>query len=737
MVSITRRRRAGTSRRGGRAGARRWVGTSIRGGRAGARGWFGQRLALLVLVSLMLTGLAQPVIGQVPLPSPFGDTVQAPRPVIVGQGVDELLGMEDQAEATWVGTYGTGPYGLSSHLGLTDLDHQVQGQWAGYLWSLVVWIARVLLALMSWAFTVDLFVPLAGAIDGIVGALSSSIWQPLIIPTIIVVGLWGAWRGIVRRQISALAEGWVWMLAAIAAGIFFFTQPSTIATAVNTFAAKLSNSALSAVAAVDPGLCEQGDGKCVTGTAQLAQVTDRLWYLYVIKPFVVMEFGDGDLEETYLRRLLDAKTITREDLTAVGDGRAAPEALIESKAEQYQALAEELRSDGDAFEWFSGRRNYERGMIAGMALVAVLIGGLVLGAIAAGVLLAQLGLLLAFLLAPVFLALGIHPGFGRRIATRWGQLSVGMVIKRIGLSILLAVLLVVSGSIMAAADSAGGWYAAVILHVLFGIAALLYRKPFLDLLALATPRAAPLPTLDLRDRSTALRNALGLSFAYAIGRNAVMGKGISLVTSRVLTAPKPPPSGGAGPPGALGPGGPGGRGGWFGPGGRGGPSGAGGAGGPSGPAGPGGAGGAGGPSGSGGPGGSGGSGGGSSSSGNGNGRNLRVGPGSGPGAGNGAGSAFGGSTPAPAGGSRAAAAAAAAAATGALAGAGPAGSARRPPASGQAAQGPGPRRDLHMPYQRDAQHRIVEPPLRHRRPTAAERLQEERARQLRQPREQE
>ncbi|MGH8886017.1 MAG: hypothetical protein ACRDYX_12745 [Egibacteraceae bacterium] len=509
------------------------------------------RMGLCALAALLLVALAGPAlaqsVGPLPIPgSPFGDEVQAPRPVVAGSGVDDLLGLKGPADGTWLGTYGTGPYSLDSHLGVVDVQHQVQGSWAGYLWSLVVWIARVLTALLSWAFTVDLFRPLAGVIDGIVGALVDSIWRPLAIPIIVLAGLWAAYQGIVRREVSTLAQGWVWMIAAVGAGLFFFTQPTRIATGVNTFAAKLSNTALDAIAAVDPGLCAQGQGKCVGGSAHLQEVTDRLWYLYVIKPYVVMEFGDGQREAAYLRRLLEAKTITRDDLAKVGKGGTTSESLIQAKAEQYKALAADLQKDGDAFEWFSGRRNYERGMIAGMALVATVVGAIVLGVVAAGVLLAQLGLLLAFLLAPVFLALGIHPGIGRRVATRFGHLSIGMLIQRIGLAILLAILLVTSGSIMTAADSAGGWYAAVILHVLLGAAALYYRKPFLNLLTTFTPTPS-VPRPELRAGATKVKEALGLGVAYSIGRTALIGRGVQAVQARLPapgSGPKPLPPGG-------------------------------------------------------------------------------------------------------------------------------------------------------------------------------------------------
>jgi len=662
------------------------------------------------MMALAGPALAQPV-GPLPIPgNPFGDPIQPPRPVIAGSGVDDLLGLKGPADGTWLGTYGTGPYSLDSHLGVVDLEHQVQGSWAGYLWSLVVWIARVLVALLSWAFTIDLFRPLANVIDGVVGALVDSIWRPLAIPLIVLAGLWGAYQGIVRRQVSTLAEGWVWMIAAVAAGLFFFTQPTQIATAVNTFAAKVSNAALDGIASIDPGLCAQGNGKCVGGSAHLQEVTDRLWYLYVIKPYVVMEFGDGKREEAYLRRLLDAKTITRDDLAKVDQGGATPDSLIQAKAEQYRALVEDLQKDGDAFEWFSGRRNYERGMIAGMALVAVVIGGIVLGVVAAGVLLAQLGLLLAFLLAPVFLVLGIYPGRGRVIAIRWGQLSLGMVIKRIGLAILLAILLVTSGSIMAAADSAGGWYAAVILHVLLGMAALLYRKAFLGLLTVSTPSPSlPRPEVRVLPRTRKVANVLGLGFTYAMGRQVLQQETMRYVTQRLRPSERPIGGGGPAP---LGPGGP-----LHGPLPPGSP--------PYGPL-----------PGSGGraltagldgtnPGDGGSSG---FSDGSNTGRSLTPG-----------GAATGAAAVTAATGTAAAGAAAAGAlAAGAVTGGSWMTSGRStnstngrgsvPVAWAQQQQGPGAdraarRRDLHVPYQRDEQQRIIEPERRRRRPTPAEQMQ--------------
>lgn len=641
-------------------------------------------MAPLAITALLIVALAGPALAQsmgpLPIPgNPFGDQVEAPRPVVAGSGVDDLLGLKGPADGTWLGTYGTGPYSLDSHLGVVDLEHQVQGSWAGYLWSLVVWIARVLVALLSWAFTIDLFRPLAGVIDGVVGALVDSIWRPLAIPLIVVAGLWGAYQGIIRQQVSTLAEGWVWMIAAVAAGLFFFTQPTQIATAVNTFAAKLSNTALNAIASIDPGLCAQGDGKCVGGSAHLQEVTDRLWYLYVIKPYVVMEFGDGEREEAYLRRLLDAKTITRDDLAKVGQGGATPDSLIQAKAEQYKALAEDLKKDGDAWEWFSGRRNYERGMIAGMALVAVVIGGIVLGVVAAGVLLAQLGLLLAFLLAPVFLVLGIYPGRGRVIAIRWGQLSLGMVIKRIGLAILLAILLVTSGSIMTAADSAGGWYAAVILHVLLGVAALLYRKAFLGLLTVATPTPSlPRPETRALPRARKAANVLGVGLTYAMGRQVFQQEAMKSVTQRLRPPERPLGGGGAAPLGLGAP--------------------------PRGPL----------------PGGGG--------------LALTAGPDNTAGAGDGghSGPGDGSNTPgrSSAPGSAAVGAAAAAAVAGAATTRGAMATRGSWSAVGQGTSRDGgraaPRRDLHVPYQRDEQQRIVEPERRRRRPTPAERMQAER-----------
>lgn len=685
------------SGRGGRVSARQRLHARMgEGGRVRARRRVGSRMALLAVAALLVLAVAGPALAQsvgppFPIPgNPFGDEVEAPRPVVAGSGVDDLLGLEGPSDGTWLGTYGTGPYSLDSHLGVVDLEHQVQGSWAGYLWSLVVWIARVLVALLSWAFTIDLFRPLAGVIDGVVGALVDSIWRPLAIPLIVLAGLWGAYQGIIRREVSTLAEGWVWMIAAIAAGLFFFAQPTQIATGVNTFAAKLSNTALDAIAAIDPGLCEQGQGKCVGGSTHLQEVTDRLWYLYVIKPYVVMEFGDGQREEAYLQRLLDSKTITRDDLAKVDQGGATSESLIQAKAEQYKKLVEDLKKDGDSFEWFAGRRNYERGMIAGMALVAVVIGGIVLGVVAAGVLLAQLGLLLSFLLAPVFLVLGIYPGRGRVVAIRWGQLSIGMLIKRIGLAILLAILLVTSGSIMTAADSAGGWYAAVILHVLLGVAALLYRKPFLELLAVVPP-VPLLARPERRGLPGKVSSALGLGFAYSIGRNALMAEGVKRVQSAVqrkdVGRREPPPllPGGNGGPAPRGPGGPGGPG-------------------SPGPAGPTGA------------------------------RAFTVGPdgtatpGNGGRSGPGDGPNTPGRTPAP--GSAAAGAAAGSAWVTTGPGANGGGGRRwvpatlayePPPEAGRAA-----RRDLHVPYQRDEQQRILEPERRRRRSTPAERMQAQR-----------
>src|SRR5699024_3142744 len=80
---------------------------------------------------------------------------------------------------------------------------------------------------------------------------------------------------------------------------------------------------------------------------------------------------------------------------------------------------------------FSGEDQGSRLGVATLALFAsVFAGGLVLAGSVALIVL-KIAFLLLFLLAPIFLLIGIHPGYGRTVLLRWVEMMIGFLLKQI------------------------------------------------------------------------------------------------------------------------------------------------------------------------------------------------------------------------------------------------------------------------------------------------------------------
>src|SRR5699024_11059307 len=90
----------------------------------------------------------------------------------------------------------------------------------------------------------------------------------------------------------------------------------------------------------------------------------------------------------------------------------------------------------------------------------------------------KLAFLLLFIFAPVFLLIGIHPGYGRAVLLRWVEMMVGFLLKQLFLVLLIALLVMCYGIVM---STNLGWGLQMILLALFTLALFIYRKPFVHL----------------------------------------------------------------------------------------------------------------------------------------------------------------------------------------------------------------------------------------------------------------
>src|SRR5690606_948472 len=133
-----------------------------------------------------------------------------------------------------------------------------------------------------------------------------------------------------------------------------------------------------------------------------------------------------------------------------------------------------------SYPMFAGDQQGSRLGIAALALfAAIFAGGLILAGSVALIVL-KIGFILLLLLAPIFLLIGVHPGYGRTVLLRWLEMLFGLLLKQIFIVLLIALLVTCYGMVMGANL---GWGLQMILMALFTLALFIYRKPFAHLFA--------------------------------------------------------------------------------------------------------------------------------------------------------------------------------------------------------------------------------------------------------------
>ncbi|MBB5434584.1 conjugal transfer protein TrbL [Nocardiopsis composta] len=333
-------------------------------------------------------------------------------------------------------------------------------------------------------------------VEDAVAELREGIWRPLL-PTVFILGaVWLGWYGLIRKRVTLTIESAVWMVLATALGLWILVNPGQIlglgAQLVNS-GGQLINTAVSRVpSAASVSSCPAGAPAVEKAEWEsendfaARKNSQMLWSTLLCQPWVAGQFGSGKLgalaEQEHGVALIGAQAFSRDELTRMEEeGEDLTEARIEEKQEEYSRITEEIRgSYPEVAPIYEGNQQSHRFGVAVLALFsAVFAGGLILAGSVALIVL-KIGFLLMMLLSPVFLLIGIHPGYGRSVLLRWGEMMLGILLKQIFI-ILLISLLVMSYGLVMGMDL--GWGLQMILLSLFTLALFIYRKPFAHLFA--------------------------------------------------------------------------------------------------------------------------------------------------------------------------------------------------------------------------------------------------------------
>lgn len=374
---------------------------------------------------------------------------------------------------------------------------------ASLLFMAVVWLGSVCVALLEWSFRLELVgdptQPLnqANAITQVVGHLQTDIYLPFLTTAILVAGAWVLWNGLLRKRMTVTLQAAGWVVLAIGIASIFFAVPAYAVGALDGLATQVSTTILDAVGAAEQNLAgNQNIPECSdTATNQycpLRQSINLYWSIYVYEPWAVAEFGDTNLANSANPKCnANGMTLGEQQLMANASGDSTQTASMANTVQDCITAVYGNGSQATSLSnWYQGKQGGSRFGIAFIAMITMLFASALLIGIAVAIILAQLGLILLSMVAPLFFLVAIHPSTGRQLFLRWAGLLLAFLMRRVLYAAFLAILLVL-GSVILKGVVSESWFLGAVLQIALVILAFLYRKPFAQVFQqVGSPRLA-------------------------------------------------------------------------------------------------------------------------------------------------------------------------------------------------------------------------------------------------------
>ena len=532
------------------------------------RGWRRLLMTFLMLSGFILIPLTSATAN------PLCPGQPAPLPESAGSGSDGLLvppqsqsaieGSPDglPPDASMYGQYGTAgqQWHMITESCVDGMANGPQATLANSAWDLSKTINQSTITVYQAATSDGLLASFTETVENVVIALREGVWRPLI-PTIVILGaIWLGWFGLIRKRMTLTIESTIWMVGATALGMWILINPAQVMGLGSSLVNSGTQLVTSAVGQVPYG---GGSGTCPAGAEpperadweseadfQVRRNADMMWSSLVCQPWVAGQFGSGEIAENaamhHAEDLISAQGISRIEQQQIADEEIEAGALVSDKQADYEAIASSVEASyPSVYPLFSGEDQGSRLGVATLALFASLFaGGLILAGSVALIVL-KIGFMLLFMLSPIFLLIGIHPGYGRMVLLRWVELMVGFLLKQIFVVLLIALLVMSYGIVM---STSLGWGLQMILLALFTLALFIYRKTFAYLFASVNANTFTSRIVSDAARSQALGNSAAVlpPVAYLKAQNWGRHR-----AGMIAGAAAGVPANGAGAPGAT------------------------------------------------------------------------------------------------------------------------------------------------------------------------------------------
>jgi hypothetical protein len=501
----------------------------------------------------------------------------------------------------WVGRYPVSNYSLDQYfpaisVGFTSgVDTSGTAPMIAYFGAQVLWLITCFLAngvilLFALAFNLNLLTgngtPGSGALTPVSTAIrnmyADTFGTPWLIAMVTLVGCWAMWKALVQRRYTETAGALAVSLIYFVVAIGIVSQPEhTIGTA-----SKLSNQLSTALLSVTR------EGAIGNESQAKTAASNQLFELLVLNPWTVLEFGGMEhcvtvspgkpqsvavrplspnpATDTQLASQLERGTEVNADGKACINDRDKYAAHFlafpfqsHRRNSEHEALehgddndlpaSDAGKTDGTyplgpadepAAEASGKSGQYQRLLLALVILLGEIGAYLLLGALAFGVILAQILLLTVLWFAPVALLIGIFPGRGHEFFRAWIGKLAGYLARKVIYSLILAVVLAVCSALDDATSNLG-WLGTFALQAAFLWAVFLQRNRLTSDLLAGTigPHAA-------KDGTNKLAN---LYYATRLARMTPLPRVPRTSTPQPTTSPggAPPPE--QEPPAAEGP----------------------------------------------------------------------------------------------------------------------------------------------------------------------------------------
>jgi hypothetical protein len=426
--------------------------------------------------------------------------------------------------------------GLTSGVDVSGVAPMIAYFFAQVLWLITAFLANGVITLFDFAFNLDLVngngSPGSGALTPISQAIhnlyTNTFGAPWLIAAVVAAGCWAMWKALVQRRYTETAGALAVSLIYCVLAIGIVTQPErTIAPA-----SKLSNQ-------LSTGLLSLSNEGSITNEQQAkTAASDQLFDLLVLNPWTVLEFGgvehctttsDGKTKSVAVRplsadpaednrlaaQLENGVEVHAEGKTCINNrnkyaphflaypyqspGRNSEHEALEHGSDEDLPSSDPAKTNGSyplssadepAAEAMGKGGQDQRLLLATIILAGEIGAFLLLGALALGVILAQILLLTLLCLAPVALLLAVFPGRGHDFFRSWVGKLAGYLARKVTYSLILVIVLAVCQALDDATSNLG-WLLAFVLQAAFLWTVLIQRNRLTkDLLAATAGPAA-------------------------------------------------------------------------------------------------------------------------------------------------------------------------------------------------------------------------------------------------------